>query len=256
MSLTIPEEYPSEVQGLETALVAGRTFSPLFVDDFPSFLENIPSPVIATDTAAVSHYAPSDKESEDQVEMEDVMTAKLEETPEDTAPVRVKEEVTDGNDFCSSSTGLNHHDVLADGQAEGFQLALPNETAPVTRSFTTQLPDPESHTTPAAHHSEGHGNLPPPADHSSVRYNIRYTIRNDHLQLTFSSRPTRPFEKAMQTFCDRAGTTVETTRWLFEEARVHTTDTPQSMDMDMELENTIWAHLETIGGGITTTKMI
>ncbi|KAH7368272.1 hypothetical protein B0T11DRAFT_276735 [Plectosphaerella cucumerina] len=69
--------------------------------------------------------------------------------------------------------------------------------------------------------------------------------------MTFSSKVMRPFKKAMEAFCERAGTgtSVDGVRWVFEEARVQPHDTPQSIGLEQGVENVIWAHLESIGGG-------
>jgi hypothetical protein len=167
--------------------------------------------------------------SDDEIEMEDVVMTKVEEMP-DEAEVRVKQEVIDEvnpNPFKSvfgPAAGEGAHGTQTEKSPEIPRKATEADTV----SPAPRMPDdPTPHNTPATLPS----GAPSIATPSFRGPSVRYTLRNEQLSMTFSSKVMRPFKKAMEAFCERAGTgtSVDGVRWVFEEARVQPHDTPQSV---------------------------
>src|SRR5215469_8737159 len=72
---------------------------------------------------------------------------------------------------------------------------------------------------------------------------MRYSIR----QITDSfSRPTTPFEKVMNAYCEKQGQNIGSLRFFFDDHRIQKTDTPGGLEM--EEDDCIDVHQEQLGG--------
>lgn len=201
----------------------------LFVGDSPS-IQGDPN-LSVPEEAQKLRYASSDGTSDDEPEMEDVVMTKVEEMPDDVE-VRVKQEVADEVDpvpfrsVFGPLAGEGAHGAQAEKSPEIPRKASEAEVvSPAPRMPDVDDPTPQN--TPATLPSG-----PPSIATPSFRGpSVRYTLRNEQLSMTFSSKVMRPFKKAMEAFCERAGTgtSVDGVRWVFEEARVQPHDTPQSV---------------------------
>lgn len=174
---------------------------------------------------------------------EDVLIVKVEDQPEGL-DFRIKQEAVDRMEPLSLENSNNdsndsRESPVASNSETQLNPALPHG---IPETQTPDLPDfedAENASTTATALAGAH-DVNPSSDNSSAlntggakRPSIRYTVRNEMMHLTFSSRPTRPFAKALATFCERSGYAMDTTRWIFESERVDPEDTPQSVRLQV-----------------------
>ncbi|RIA89031.1 small ubiquitin-related modifier-like protein [Glomus cerebriforme] len=72
-------------------------------------------------------------------------------------------------------------------------------------------------------------------------------VGNDHIEMTFRVKKTKPLQKLMEVFSERNGLTMRTLKFLYDGDRIKNDDTPESLEM--EDGDAIDVMVEQTGGG-------